>query len=159
MDLEIYDKTKDGVDQKHIDLVEDVLQFASKSLDLKDNTEMSVTFVNNDEIKEINSKYRDVDRATDVISFAIEDGDDDFPLIMDDEMAAEIPENIGDIFVSIDKVAEQAEFLDHSYERELGFLVVHGFLHLNGYDHMKQEDEDVMFPLQRKIMDDYGLKR
>ncbi|CAI2606093.1 Endoribonuclease YbeY [Apilactobacillus kunkeei] len=159
MDLEIYDKTKDGVDQKHIDLVEDVLQFASKSLDLKDNTEMSVTFVNNDEIKEINSKYRGVDRATDVISFAIEDGDDDFPLIMDDEMAAEIPENIGDIFVSIDKVAEQAEFLDHSYERELGFLVVHGFLHLNGYDHMKQEDEDVMFPLQRKIMDDYGLKR
>lgn len=159
MDLEIYDKTKDGVDQKHIDLVEDVLQFSSKALDLKDNTEMSVTFVNNDEIKEINSKYRGVDRATDVISFAIEDGEDDFPLIMDDEMAAEIPENIGDIFVSIDKVAEQAEFLDHSYERELGFLVVHGFLHLNGYDHMKQEDEDVMFPLQRKIMDDYGLKR
>lgn len=159
MDLEIYDKTKDGVDQKHIDLVEDVLQFASKVLELKDNTEMSVTFVNNDEIKEINSKYRGVDRATDVISFAIEDGDDDFPLIMDDEMAAEIPENIGDIFVSIDKVAEQAEFLDHSYERELGFLVVHGFLHLNGYDHTKQEDEDVMFPLQRKIMDDYGLKR
>ncbi|KOY73081.1 metal-dependent hydrolase [Apilactobacillus kunkeei DSM 12361 = ATCC 700308] len=159
MDLEIYDKTKDGVDQKYIDLVEDVLQFASKALELKDNTEMSVTFVNNDEIKEINSKYRGVDRATDVISFAIEDGDDDFPLIMDDEMAAEIPENIGDIFVSIDKVAEQAEFLDHSYERELGFLVVHGFLHLNGYDHMKQEDEDVMFPLQRKIMDDYGIKR
>lgn len=159
MDLEIYDKTKDGVDPKHIDLVEDVLQFASKALDLKDNTEMSVTFVNNDEIKEINSKYRGVDRATDVISFAIEDGDDDFPLIIDGEMAAEIPENIGDIFVSIDKVAEQAEFLDHSYERELGFLVVHGFLHLNGYDHMKQEDEDVMFPLQRKIMDDYGLKR
>lgn len=159
MDLEIYDKTKDGVDQKHIELVEDVLQFSSKALELKDNTEMSVTFVNNDEIKKINSKYRGVDRATDVISFAIEDGDDDFPLIMDDEMAAEIPENIGDIFVSIDKVAEQAEFLDHSYERELGFLVVHGFLHLNGYDHMKQEDEDVMFPLQRKIMDDYGLKR
>ncbi|CAI2604890.1 Endoribonuclease YbeY [Apilactobacillus kunkeei] len=159
MDLEIYDKTKDGVDKKHVDLVEDVLQFASKELNLKDNTEMSVTFVNNDEIKEINSKYRGVDRATDVISFAIEDGDDDFPLIMDEEMAAEIPENIGDIFVSIDKVAEQAEFLDHSYERELGFLVVHGFLHLNGYDHMKQEDEDVMFPLQRKIMDEYGLKR
>lgn len=159
MDLEIYDKTKDGVDGKHIDLVKNVLQFASKQLNLKDNTEMSVTFVNNDEIKEINSKYRGVDRATDVISFAIEDGEDEFPLFMDDEMAAEIPENIGDIFVSIDKVAEQAEFLNHSYERELGFLVVHGFLHLNGYDHMKQEDEDIMFPLQRKIMDDYGLER
>ena len=159
MDLEIYDKTKDGVDEKHVELVQNVLQFASKQLNLKDNTEMSVTFVNNDEIKEINSKYSGVDRATDVISFAIEDGEDEFPLIMDEEMAAEIPENIGDIFVSIDKVSEQAEFLNHSYERELGFLVVHGFLHLNGYDHMKQEDEDVMFPLQRKIMDDYGLER
>lgn len=74
MDLEIYDKTKDGVDEKHIELVKNVLQFASKQLNLKDNTEMSVTFVNNDEIKEINSKYRGVDRATDVISFAIEDG-------------------------------------------------------------------------------------
>ncbi|AYF92530.1 rRNA maturation RNase YbeY [Apilactobacillus bombintestini] len=160
MDLEIYDKTVKGVDQEHISLVNDVLQFASKYLKLKDNTEMSVTFVNNDKIREINKKYRGVDRATDVISFAIEDNDeDDFPLIMDDEMASEIPENIGDIFVSIDKVGEQAEFLNHSYERELGFLVVHGFLHLNGYDHMKPEDEAVMFPLQRKIMDEYGLKR
>lgn len=159
MDLEIYDKTNNGVSDKDTSLVQDVLEYAGKYLDLKENTEMSVTFVNNDKIKDINKEYRGVDRATDVISFAIEDGDDDFPLIMDDEMANEIPENIGDIFVSIDKVAEQAEFLNHSYERELGFLVVHGFLHLNGYDHMDPEDEAVMFPLQRKIMDSYGLKR
>lgn len=159
MDLEIYDKTNNGVSNKDISLVQDVLEYAGKYLDLKENTEMSVTFVNNDKIKDINKEYRGVDRATDVISFAIEDGDDDFPLIMDDEMANEIPENIGDIFVSIDKVAEQAEFLNHSYERELGFLVVHGFLHLNGYDHMEPKDEAVMFPLQRKIMDSYGLKR
>ncbi|WP_105956298.1 rRNA maturation RNase YbeY [Apilactobacillus quenuiae] len=159
MDLEIYDNTNNGVSEKDTSLVQDVLEYAGKYLDLKENTEMSVTFVNNDKIKDINKEYRGVDRATDVISFAIEDGDDDFPVIMDDEMANEIPENIGDIFVSIDKVAEQAEFLNHSYERELGFLVVHGFLHLNGYDHMKPEDEAVMFPLQRKIMDSYGLKR
>ncbi|WP_172189554.1 rRNA maturation RNase YbeY [Lentilactobacillus kribbianus] len=161
MDLEIFDNTKDGVPAEHIDLVKNILNYAGKYIELADDTEMSVTFVNNDEIQEINKKYRGVNRATDVISFAIEDGDDDtdFPVIMDDEMAQEIPENIGDIFVSIDKVAEQAEFLDHSYERELGFLVVHGFLHLNGYDHMKPEDEAVMFPLQRKILDDYGLTR
>lgn len=161
MDLEIFDNTKDGVPAEHIDLVKNILNYAGKYIELADDTEMSVTFVNNDEIQEINKKYRGVNRATDVISFAIEDGDDDtdFPVIMDDEMAQEIPENIGDIFVSIDKIAEQAEFLDHSYERELGFLVVHGFLHLNGYDHMKPEDEAVMFPLQRKILDDYGLTR
>ncbi|MBW1605522.1 rRNA maturation RNase YbeY [Lactobacillus sp. Sy-1] len=157
MDLEIYDDTKDGADPKDVQLIKDVLEYAGKYLKLREDTEMSVTLVNNDRIKEINREYRGVDRATDVISFAIEDGDDDIK--MSPEMAAEIPENLGDIFVSVDKVAEQADFLEHSYDRELGFLVVHGFLHLNGYDHMQPEDEAVMFPLQRKIMDSYGLKR
>lgn len=162
MDLEIYDKTQTGVPAKHVQLIQDVLQFAGNYLKLADNTEMSVTLMNNEDIHRINKQYRGVDRATDVISFAIEDAedaDDDFPLVMDDEMAAEIPENIGDIFVSMDKVSEQAEYLGHSYERELGFLVVHGFLHLNGYDHMKPEDEKVMFKLQANILDAYGLKR
>ncbi|KRM12087.1 rRNA maturation RNase YbeY [Paucilactobacillus suebicus] len=159
MDLEIYDQTTQHVDEKQLDLVEKVLQYAGEYLKLRDDTEMSVTFVNNDKIQELNKEYRDVDRATDVISFAIEDADDDFPIVMDEEMADEIPENIGDIFVSIDKVAEQAKFLGHSNDRELGFLVVHGFLHLNGYDHQNPEDEKEMFTLQRKILDDYGLKR
>ncbi|WP_461244331.1 rRNA maturation RNase YbeY [Secundilactobacillus muriivasis] len=161
MDLEIYDETKNGVPEEHVKLVQKVLDYAGEYIKLKENTEMSVTFVNNDRIQEINKEYRGVDRATDVISFAIEDSaaDDDFPIVMDDELAAEIPENIGDIFVSVDKVGEQAEYLEHSYERELGFLVVHGFLHLNGYDHMEPEDEKVMFKLQRDILDDYGLTR
>lgn len=160
MDLEIYDETNDGVPAEQVQLVKDVLEYAGKYIKLGENTEMSVTFVNNARIQEINKEYRGVDRATDVISFAIEDkADDDFPIVMDDELAAEIPENIGDIFVSVDKVGEQAAFLEHSYERELGFLVVHGFLHLNGYDHMEPEDEKVMFKLQRDILDDYGLKR
>lgn len=161
MDLEIYDETKNGVPEEHAQLVKDVLEYAGKYIKLKENTEMSVTFVNNDRIQEINREYRGVDRATDVISFAIEDSaeDDEFPIVMDEELAEEIPENIGDIFVSVDKVGEQAEFLEHSYERELGFLVVHGFLHLNGYDHMEPEDEKVMFKLQRDILDAYGLKR
>ncbi|MEJ6400688.1 rRNA maturation RNase YbeY [Nicoliella lavandulae] len=157
MDLEIYDDTKDGASDKDVQLIKDVLTYAGDYLKLADDTEMSVTLVNNDRIKEINREYRGVDRATDVISFAIEDADEDIK--MPPEMAAEIPENLGDIFVSIDKVAEQAEFLGHSYDRELGFLVVHGLLHLKGYDHMKPEDEAVMFPLQKKIMDSYGLKR
>ncbi|GEO65804.1 rRNA maturation RNase YbeY [Levilactobacillus spicheri] len=162
MDLEIYDKTHDGVPAEKIQLIQDVLQYAGTYLKLADNTEMSVTLMNNEDIHRINKQYRGVDRATDVISFAIEDdeaADDDFPLVMDDELAAEIPENIGDIFVSMDKVSEQAEYLGHSYDRELGFLVVHGFLHLNGYDHMEPADEKVMFKLQADILDAYGLKR
>ncbi|WP_282801086.1 rRNA maturation RNase YbeY [Secundilactobacillus kimchicus] len=161
MDLAIYDETKAGVPEAHVTLVNKILEYAGDYIHLAENTEMSVTFVNNDRIQEINRTYRGVDRATDVISFAIEDSaeDDDLPIVMDDELAAEIPENLGDIFVSVDKVGEQADFLEHSYERELGFLVVHGFLHLNGYDHMEPEDEKVMFKLQREILDSYGLTR
>ena len=124
---------------------------------LDEETEISVTLMHNDEIHQINKEYRNVDRPTDVISFAINDADED--IIMDPEMAEEIPANIGDLMISVDKVAEQAEFLGHSYERELGFLCVHGFLHLNGYDHMEKEDQEKMFPLQKEIMNAYGLKR
>lgn len=160
MDLAIYDQTKLGVPSDQIDLVNKILDFAGKYLELPENTEMSVTFVNNDEIQRINREYRDLDKPTDVISFALEDEDDDLPIIMDSEMMAELPKNIGDIFISVDKVQEQADFLEHPFERELGFLAVHGFLHLNNYDHMRsEEDEKVMFRLQREILDDFGLKR
>ncbi|MFD1125912.1 rRNA maturation RNase YbeY [Lentilactobacillus raoultii] len=161
MDLEIYDKTAQGVAEKDKKLIRDILNFAGSYIHLADNTEMSVTLVNNDEIHRINRQYRGVDRATDVISFAIEDqsDDDEFPIVMDEQLQESIPENIGDIFVSVDKVAEQADYLGHSFQRELGFLVVHGFLHLNGYDHMKKADADIMFPLQKEILNAYGLKR
>ncbi|USS93926.1 rRNA maturation RNase YbeY [Fructilactobacillus ixorae] len=160
MDLEIYDETTPQVSDAKIKLIKGLLDYAAQTLGLAENTEMSVTLVNNERIQAINREYRNVDRATDVISFALEDdAEADLPLIMDDELRAEIPENLGDIFVSMDKVQEQADFLGHSTDRELGFLVVHGFLHLNGYDHMEPEDEAVMFPLQRKILDGYGLKK
>lgn len=157
MDLELYDHTQGELTSHQRQLAEKLLAFAAEQLQLKDNDEMSLTFVKNPEIKEINAKYRGVDRATDVISFAI--NDDDEKIVMDDEMAAMIPKDLGDLFISIDKVKEQALFMGHSEDRELGFLVVHGFLHLNGYDHEEPADEEKMFSLQEKILDAYGLKR
>lgn len=157
MDLELYDHTQGELTSHQRQLAEKLLAFAAEQLQLKDNDEMSLTFVKNPEIKEINAKYRGVDRATDVISFAI--NDDDEKIVMDDEMAAMIPKDLGDLFISIDKVKEQALFLGHSEDRELGFMVVHGFLHLNGYDHEEPADEEKMFSLQEKILDAYGLKR
>ena len=158
MDLEIYDDTK-NVPEEKIKLIEDVLNFAGSYLKLPENTEMSVTLMDNEHIHEINKKYRGVDK-TDVISFAIEEDDpDEVPIILPEDEEFDIPKNIGDIMVSMDKVKEQAEYLGHSEDRELGFLVVHGFLHLNGYDHMKEEDEKEMFGLQREILDSYGLTR
>ncbi|MBD7894639.1 rRNA maturation RNase YbeY [Limosilactobacillus sp. Sa3CUN2] len=159
MELEIYDHTKEKVSPAHLDLIKELIDFAGEKLELADNTEISVTLVNNPEIRELNSQYRHVDRATDVLSFAAEESGDETPIIMDPELATELPANLGDLFISVDKVAEQAKFLGHSFERELGFLVVHGFLHLNGYDHEKPEDEKKMFSLQREILDQYGLER
>lgn len=160
MDLALIDQTKDGVTQFHQDLVTYVLDYAGKYIDLPDNTEMSVTFMNNDAIQTYNREYRGKDKPTDVISFAIEEDGDDSPVLADPEMDAEIAKNIGDILVSVDIIESQAEYLGHSFERELGFLVVHGFLHLNGYDHMLgDKEEKEMFDLQRKILDDYGLRR
>ena len=159
MDLEIYDDTK-NVPEERIKLIEDILNFAGSYLKLPENTEMSVTLMDNEHIHEINKKYRGVDKPTDVISFAIEEDDpDEVPIILPEDEEFDIPKNIGDIMVSMDKVKEQAEYLGHSEDRELGFLVVHGFLHLNGYDHMKEEDEKEMFGLQREILDSYGLTR
>lgn len=159
MDLTIYDETDGQVSSAQLALVRDVLQFAARQLSLEDSTEMSVTMMTNPAIRKLNQQYRGVDRATDVLSFAAEESGDETPIIIDPELAAELPENLGDLFVSIDKVEEQAKFLGHSVDRELGFLVVHGFLHLNGYDHEKPADEQRMFDLQREILDEYGLQR
>ena len=159
MDLTVYDETAGQVSAAQLTLVKDLLQYAAQKLQLKDNTEMSVTITTNPAIKKLNKQYRGVDRATDVLSFAAEESGDETPIVMDPELAAELPANLGDLFVSIDKVAEQAKFLGHSTDQELGFLVVHGFLHLNGYDHEQPADEQRMFALQRAILDDYGLTR
>lgn len=158
MDLEIYDDTKQAT-AEWLDLIKKVLEFAGSYLKLPEDTEMSVTLMDNEHIHQINKKYRGVDKPTDVISFAIEESGDEDPIIIPDAADFEEPKNLGDIMVSVDKIKEQAAYLQHSEERELGFLVLHGFLHLNGYDHMKAEDEKVMFALQRKILDAYGLKR
>ncbi len=116
---------------------------------MKIDASFSVIIVDNKKIHEINKQYRGVDRPTDVISFALEE-DEDY----------EVKERLlGDIYISIDKVYEQAKEYNHSVKRELFFLVTHGFLHLLGYDHMKKDEEEEMFSLQEEILDSYGVKR
>lgn len=156
MELVIYDHTDGQVTDEQLDETEKLLQFAAGELSIEDNAEMSVTFVNNPEMQEINREYRGIDRSTDVISFAIEDDED---LMIPEELKAEMPRELGDLFVSIDKVKEQALFLDHSEERELGYMLVHGFLHLNGYDHEREDDNGEQFRVQEAILTKYGLTR
>lgn len=159
MDIAIYDET-DRTNQKHMDLIEQVIISAAKELKLDDNFEVSITIVDNNRIHEINKEYRSIDRPTDVISFAIEDNDDEFEIFFDElDDAIVLPRLLGDIFISMDKAEEQAEEFDHSIEREIGFLTVHGFLHLNGYDHQTEEEEKEMFALQDIILEENGLER
>ncbi|MGM0124972.1 endoribonuclease YbeY [Enterococcus sp. AZ194] len=158
MDITFIDETT-KVSEEKIKEIENLLQFAADYLSLPKDTEMSVTFMNNAAIQVINRDYRGKDAPTDVISFALEEeGEDEVPVIFEDD-ELDIPRNLGDIMISIERAAEQAEEFGHTYDRELGFLAVHGFLHINGYDHMTAEDEEEMFGLQKEILDAYGLKR
>ena len=129
----------------------EIIQEACKQLGIHDDLELSVIFVDDQRIHEINKEYRKIDRSTDVISFALEDSEQYY--------IEGMPREIGDIFISIDHVKMQAEEYGHSLKRELSFLTVHGFLHLLGYDHMEKEDEIKMFSLQNEILKEYGVNR
>ena len=129
--------------------IKKVLDIAIKKLNLS-NIEFNIIFVDNDYIHKINKEYRNIDRETDVISFALED-DLYFP-VMDTKV-------LGDIYISIDKAKSQAKEYGHSFKRELCFLCVHGFLHLNGYDHMEKDEEKIMFGLQEEILNEAKINR
>ncbi|MBD1382107.1 rRNA maturation RNase YbeY [Metabacillus arenae] len=136
--------------------IEELLQHAAEVENVPQDAELSVTFVTLSRIQEINKEYRGKDRPTDVISFAMEEqGEGEIEV-----QGVDMPPMLGDIIISIEKAAEQAEEYGHSFMRELGFLAVHGFLHLLGYDHeTNEEDEELMYKKQREILDSYGLKR
>jgi probable rRNA maturation factor len=115
-----------------------------------ENAIFSIIFVTNEEIHEINKEYRGIDRVTDVISFALEDSvDKNYNGIR----------VLGDIYICIPRMKEQANEYGHSEKRELSFLTVHGLLHLLGYDHMEHDDEVKMFSLQEEILNEENIKR
>lgn len=155
LEIDFIDETE-KVSSEAVKLVTDILQFAADKEEIDNGSELSVTFTDNARIREINREYRNKDAATDVISFAMEEQGEDEPSIIGGE---DIPRILGDIIISIERTEEQAAEYGHSFDRELGFLALHGFLHLLGYDHMTEEDEAVMFTKQKDILADYGLTR
>lgn len=116
-----------------------------KEVGVKDDYYIDVSIVDNDKIHEINKTYRGIDQPTDVISFAFYDDEEE-------TINEDAPNSLGSIIISYQKAEEQAKDYGHSLNREMSFLFVHGLLHLLGYDHMKKEDEKVMFALQDKIL-------
>ena len=146
--IEIFNNTNEEIPE--LETVEKVLYSAMDKEKLKD-TSFNLIIVDNNYIHELNKNYRNIDRETDVITFALEDDD---TLVLPEDVRI-----LGDIYISIDKARSQAEEYGHSFLREICFLAVHGFYHLLGYDHMNPEDEKVMFKKQEEVLEEYGITR
>ena len=144
--VEVINKYNDNIEE--LDIASDFLNFVLKKLKLK-NVMFNVIIINDDSIHKINKEYRNIDRPTDVISFALEDN-----------KKIDVPglRILGDIYISYDTALKQAREYSHSILREICFLEVHGLLHLLGYDHIKKEDEKKMFDLQKELLNSYGIK-
>lgn len=145
--INIYNEiNSDKVDLKEL---ENLLTFALNKEDVQ-NASVNVILVDNDMIRKINREYREKDYATDVISFALEEG-------------LEFPNGgiriLGDIYISVEKAEEQGNLYEHGFRREISFLAIHGLLHLLGYNHETEEEEEVMFGRQELILNEYGIKR
>lgn len=145
-----------------ITLLESILQKAGEAEGIEKG-EVDLTFVDNERIHELNREYRGIDRPTDVLSFAMNEAGEDEPEIIyavdEDEEPQDVPNALGDIIISVTRAQEQALEYGHSLERELGFLFVHGFLHLLGYDHQDDATEAEMMSKQEHVLAQVGLTR
>ncbi|MCU9592976.1 rRNA maturation RNase YbeY [Caldibacillus thermolactis] len=155
LEIEYNDETGE-LSENQIQQILELLTLAAEMENITEESELSLTFVTNEKIHQINKEYRGVDRPTDVISFALEESVEEEIEIIG---APSMPRILGDIIISIPKAKEQAMEYGHSFMRELGFLAVHGFLHLLGYDHGTKEEEKEMFTKQEKILTQFGLSR
>ena len=118
---------------------------------------MTITFTTPEEIRKINKKYRKIDKATDVLSFPMFEKDELDEKIKNKDFLYE--DVLGDVIISVDKVREQAKEYGHSFERELSYMLVHGFYHLMGYDHIEEEDKKIMRPKEEKILNELKITR
>ena len=144
MALNVFNQTGYRGYAKYRAMFAQILRNAREVLELKGRLAVSVIFLDDDQIHEINRDYRGIDRPTDVISFALRD---------DTTEGDYVAEELGDIFINIDAARRQAVDYGHSEKREICFLFTHGLLHLCGFDHMTPEDEKEMTEYQKKILD------
>lgn len=145
--IEVINETKEEIEE--LKILPDLLEYAAEKEKVS-NVIFNVILVDNTYIHSLNKEYRHVDRPTDVITFALEDNG---------SMETEYGRILGDVYISIDQAKIQAKEYGHSLKRELCFLAIHGFLHLLGYDHMKEDEEKIMFERQEMILNEFGIKR
>ena len=155
-------------EQNKIDVTDDMMslikQVCDEALRYEEcdfDAQISITFTDNEGIREINAQHRDIDKPTDVLSFPMLEFDEDGQII-DNEFEYDEDGEImlGDIVISLEKAKTQAEEYGHSFERELAFLTAHSMLHLLGYDHVNSEEEEkIMFSKQEEILNKLGITR
>ena len=145
--FEIFNNSNEEV--LEINVLEEYVKYVAKKLDIEEAI-FNIIMVNEEEIRNLNATYRGIDRKTDVITFALEDGDD----FRNPELRI-----LGDIYISIPVAYEQASIYGHSRIREICFLATHGILHLLGYDHMEEAEEKEMFSLQEELLCGYEITR
>lgn len=143
-------------DQEEMQNIKKVYNVAEKQLQLPENLCVNIVMLKPTEIQNMNKKFRGVDRVTDVLSFPMLNNLTDLEK-ESDAVFGQI--DIGDIYICKERATEQAQEYNHSIKRELCFLALHGLLHLLGYDHIKEEDEKIMFALQDKILNEADIKR
>ncbi len=141
-------------DFKYKKIICDVIDMALKIENISAEPQVSVLIVHDEKMRQLNKKFRGIDKTTDVLSFPIIDFNTCDKNILTQENIL-----LGDIVICIDKVFSQATEYMHSVEREIGFLTAHGILHLLGYDHISPEDEKIMFAKQDLILEKVGLER
>jgi len=155
IEIEFYNQTEEDT-ASYTTQIQTVIQEAIKQENLtKEALEMSLIFVTDEQIREINAQYRGKDAVTDVITFALEDEVEGEVKIK----GVPLPRALGDVFIALPRTREQADRYGHSFERELSFLAVHGFLHLLGYDHLTEAEEKLMFGKQEAILNELGIRR
>lgn len=155
IDFYFHDETNEVLKSSE-ELITRLLNHASGLEGLEGVYELSVTFMDDEAIRAVNAEFRGKDSPTDVISFALEELSEGEVAIVQEE---DMPVVLGDIIISIETARRQAAEYGHTFERELGFLALHGFLHLLGYDHMEEDEEREMFGRQTEILNSFGLER
>lgn len=153
MKLFIQNNTNFNLNEYYKNLFEKAILKTIEYENFTKNVEISLSIVYNNEIKDLNLKFRNINKETDVLSF---------PLIENiSQIKKSINQNVhlGDIIISIEKAINQASDFNHSLERELTFLIVHSMLHLLGYDHMNEKDEKIMFAKQNEILSELNILR
>ena len=150
----------DGIDEnkEYDEVIKKVLSQCFKEENMEDsNLCVTVTLTTPKRIQEINRQYRNIDKATDVLSFPMFEKDELDNIIKNEKFENE--DILGDIIISVEKVKEQAIEYGHSFERELSYMVVHGFYHLMGYDHIEDDDRKIMRAKEEKILEKLKISR